>query len=116
MQDHKQARVFGLAKCSTCQRALTELRAAGWQIDFRDVSTDPLTNDERAQMLEAFGDKLRNRASLTWRAMSQTERAEPVDTQLASRPALMKRPAIIAGDLHLLGWTANVKRALGVAA
>ena len=29
---------------------------------------------------------------------------------------VMKRPAIVQGDNRLLGWTANVKRALGVAA
>ena len=114
MAKDKTARVYGLAKCSTCQKALKGMRDAGWAVTFRDVSTDPLRDDERAQMLDIFGDRLRNRASLTWRAMSEDERAEPVDAQLAGRPALMKRPAILAGDLHLLGWTANVKRALGV--
>ena len=109
-------RVFGLRKCSTCQKAVRELEAAGHQVQFRDVSEVPLSDTERAEMLALFGDRLRNRASLTWRAMSEADRAEPVDTQLATRPALMKRPAILAGDLHLLGWTANVKRALGLPA
>lgn len=116
MPENRKARVLGLAKCSTCQKALQDLRAAGWEVEFRDVAADPLRAEERAQLLALFGDRLRNRASLTWRAMSEADRAEPVDSQLASRPALMKRPAILAGDLHLLGWTANVKRALGVAA
>lgn len=108
-------RMFGLRKCSTCQKAVAELEAAGHRVDFRDVSEAPLNATERAAMLAAFGDKLRNRASLTWRAMSEAEREAPIDDQLAARPALMKRPAIIAGDQHLLGWTAGVRRALGLA-
>lgn len=63
-----------------------------------------------------MGDKIINRASLTWRAMSEDERAAAPVEMLAARPAVMKRPAIEAGDLRLLGWTANVKRALGVPA
>lgn len=110
-----EIRIYGLRKCSTCHKAVAELEAAGHRVTFRDVAAEPLDAQERAAMLSAFGERLRNRASLTWRAMSETERAEPVDAQLAARPALMKRPAIIAGDQHLLGWTANVKRALGLA-
>ena len=66
-------------------------------------------------MLQDFGAKLVNRASLTWRAMTEAERAaDPLD-QLAEKPALMKRPAIEDEEGgRWLGWTANVKRALGV--
>lgn len=110
----RTVQMFGLKKCSTCQKAIKALEAQNISVDFRDVSTDPLSADEREAMLSRFGDKLRNRASLTWRAMSEAERDEPIDTQLASRPALMKRPAIIAGDEHYLGWTATVRRAFGM--
>ena len=34
---------------------------------------------------------------------------------MGAKHSVMKRPAIVAGDQRLLGWTANVKRALGVA-
>lgn len=116
MSDPSEIKVFGLKKCSSCQKAVAELTAAGHRVAFRDVSTEPLDAQERAAMLAAFGERLRNRASLTWRAMSEAEREAPIDAQLAARPALMKRPAIIAGEQHLLGWTANVKRALGLPA
>ena len=109
-------KIYGLRKCSTCQKAVAELEAAGHKVDFRDVAEAPLSDTERAELLALFGERLRNRASLTWRAMSEAERVAPIDAQLAARPALMKRPAILAGDQHLLGWTANVKRALGRAA
>ena len=41
--------------------------------------------------------------------------ADPVQ-MLGARPSVMKRPAIVAGERHLLGWTANVRRALDVPA
>ena len=64
-------------------------------------------------LLADFGDKLVNRASLTWRGMSEEERALPAVEMLAAKPALMKRPAIDLDGQYFLGWTANVKRALG---
>lgn len=108
--------MYGLAHCSTCQKAQAALEEAGWTVDFRDVKNAPLSPAERQRMLADFGDKLVNRASLTWRGMSEADRAETPDAMIAARPSLMKRPAIVAGDQRLLGWTANVKRALGVPA
>lgn len=108
--------LYGLAHCSTCQKAQAALEEAGWTIDFRDVQKQPLSADERAALLAGFGDKLVNRASLTWRAMTEAEREMDVVAMLGAKPSVMKRPAIVAGDLRLLGWTANVKRALGVPA
>lgn len=112
----KNLTMYGLAHCSTCVKAQTELAAAGWTVDFRDVKTDPLATEDWQRMIPEFGDKLVNRASLTWRGMSDEERAATPLDMLLAKPSLMKRPAIVQGDLRLLGWTANVKRALGVAA
>lgn len=110
----KTLKMFGLAHCSTCQKAQTALEEHGWTVDFRDVQKEPLSKPERQQLADTFGEKIINRASLTWRGMSQAERsADPVD-MMGEKPSVMKRPAIIADDQHLLGWTANVKRALGV--
>lgn len=112
----KSLEMFGLGHCSTCQKAISDLEAAGWTIDFRDVQKQPLNQTERQRVIDEFGEKAINRASLTWRAMADDEKALPPVQMLAEKPSVMKRPAIMAGDLRLLGWTANVKRALGVAA
>lgn len=110
----KTLEMFGLGHCSTCQKARRELEENGWQVVFRDVQKEPLDAAGCQRMVDEWGDKIVNRASLTWRAMSDDERAAaPVD-MIAARPALIKRPAIAAGDLRLRGWTANVKRALDV--
>ncbi|WP_347139875.1 ArsC/Spx/MgsR family protein [Paracoccus sp. SSK6] len=108
--------LYGLAHCSTCQKAQADLERHGWTVNFRDVQKQPLADDERAAMVADFGAKIVNRASLTWRAMSEEERAADPVTMMGAKPSVMKRPAIVAGDLRLLGWTANVKRALGVPA
>ena len=108
--------MYGLGHCSTCQKAQAALEQHGWHVQFRDVQKDPLSQAERQRLVDEWGDKIINRASLTWRAMSEDERAAAPVEMLAARPAVMKRPAIEAGDLRLLGWTANVKRALGVPA
>lgn len=107
-------RMYGLAHCSTCQKARAELAQAGWNVDFRDVRDAPLDAGEIASMRERFGEKLVNRGSLTWRAMSDAERSGTPEEMIGAHPALMKRPAIVAGDRHLLGWTANVERPLDV--
>ncbi|MDO5631348.1 MAG: hypothetical protein Q4G22_05855 [Paracoccus sp. (in: a-proteobacteria)] len=109
----KKLEMFGLAHCSTCQKAQAALEAVGWQVAFRDVQKDPLSETERQRMADEWGEKIINRASLTWRGMSDAERALSPVQMMGEKPSVMKRPAIAAGDLRLLGWTANVKRALG---
>ena len=112
----KSLTLYGLSHCSTCQKAQADLQENGWTVDFRDVQKQPLTEDERSRLVADFGDKIVNRASLTWRGMSDAERAGDPVAMMGAKPSVMKRPAIVADDLRLLGWTANVKRALGVPA
>lgn len=112
----KTLTMFGLAHCSTCQKAQTELEAHGWTVQFRDVQQEPLSEQERQTLVTDFGDKIINRASLTWRGMSEDQRAADPVAMMGEKPSVMKRPAIRADDKTLLGWTANVKRALDVPA
>ncbi|WBU54362.1 arsenate reductase family protein [Paracoccus sp. SCSIO 75233] len=110
----KSLKMYGLDYCSTVQKARAELESAGWQIEFHDVKENTPSKAEWTEMLEAFGEKLVNRASLTWRGMSDAERAAAPEDMLSAKPPLMKRPAIEADGAYYLGWTKNVKRALGV--
>lgn len=103
--------IWGLPTCDTCRKARAALPGAG----FRDIRAQPLSAAEIATLLEAFGDKAVNRASTTWRGLSEAERALPAAELLARHPALMKRPVIRAeGALHL-GFTPAVRAALGIA-
>ncbi|WP_405405613.1 arsenate reductase family protein [Paracoccus sp. Ld10] len=112
----KTLTMYGLAHCSTCQKAQADLQQHGWTVAFRDVQKEPLTQDERAALVAEFGEKIINRASLTWRGMSEDERAANPITMMENKPSVMKRPAIRSDDLSGLGWTANVKRSFGVPA
>ena len=112
----KSLEMFGLAHCSTCQKAIATLQAEGWTVAFRDVQKDPLDRTERQRLADQWGDKIINRASLTWRGMSEAERAMDPVAMMAEKPSVMKRPAIAAGDARYLGWTANVKRGLSIPA
>ncbi|WP_410216509.1 arsenate reductase family protein [Paracoccus sp. (in: a-proteobacteria)] len=110
----KTLTMYGLAHCSTCQKAQAALEQNGWSVAFRDVQKEPLSDEERAALVDDFGGKIINRASLTWRAMSESERSADPVIMIGEKPSVMKRPALRAGGANLLGWTANVKRALDV--
>lgn len=104
--------VYGIASCDTCRTARKALEASGREVVFRDVRSDPLGATERARFLEAFGDRLINRASTTWRSLGEAERVAEPDALLARYPTLMKRPVIDTGaELHL-GWGREVQAAI----
>lgn len=102
--------LWGLKTCDTTRKALKALPGAV----FRDVRETPLTDAEIAMLLDAFGAALVNRASTTWRGLSDAERAQLPAALLAAHPTLMKRPVIRAGGQWYLGWTPAVRAALGV--
>ena len=77
--------VYGIPTCATVKKALAALKAAGHDPAFRDVRRQPLTADERAELLAAFGDGLVNRASATWRGLPEADRAAEPDALLAAQ-------------------------------
>jgi arsenate reductase (glutaredoxin) len=103
--------IYGLKTCDTCRKALKALPGAG----FRDVRAEPLGPDEIAEFLSAFGERLVNRASTTWRGLHEARRQAPPAVLLAEYPTLMKRPVIRANGALLLGWTPATRAALGAA-
>lgn len=102
--------IYGIKTCDTCRKAVKALPDA----TFRDIRAEPLSDAERAEFLAQFGDALVNRASTTWRGLSEGAREGAPDALLAEHPSLMKRPVIRAGDVLYLGWKADVQSALGV--
>jgi len=107
-------KVHGLSHCGTTKEAIVDLREAGHAPQLRDVRADKLSRAELQRFMDKLGDKLLNRASLTWRGLSAEEQAgDPIDLIL-KHDALMKRPVIEDGDTLTMGWTANVKRAWNV--
>ncbi|MEZ5715673.1 MAG: ArsC/Spx/MgsR family protein [Paracoccaceae bacterium] len=104
--------LYGLKTCDTCRKALAALENAGVDVAFRDVRSDGVPAAVMARALEAFGEKLLNTRSTTWRGLDAAERARPPLDLLADHPALMKRPLIETGGNLYLGWDKAVQDAL----
>ncbi|MEO0866525.1 MAG: ArsC/Spx/MgsR family protein [Pseudomonadota bacterium] len=102
--------IYGLKTCDTCRKAIKALPDA----KFVDVRADGVPSAVMERALEAFGEKLVNTRSTTWRMLDDAARARPHANLLGDHPTLMKRPLIVAGDRMHLGWTADVREALGL--
>ncbi len=99
---------FGLKTCDTCRKALRALQAAGHDPQVIDVRADGLTPDDIAAIVAAFPDKAINKASTTWRGLSDAEKTQDANALLAAHPTLMKRP-VIAGETWTIGWDKAVQ-------
>ena len=101
--------LYGLSTCDTCKKALKALQAAEKAVTFRDIRSEPLSEDEIAELVTEFGDAIVNRQSTTWRGLSDWLKASDAEAQLAAQPALMKRPVIRDEEKLYLGWGADVQ-------
>lgn len=102
--------IWGLPTCDTCRKAHAALPEA----QFRDIRAQPLTATEIAVLLDRFGDKAVNRASTTWRGLSEEQKGHDPARLLADHPTLMKRPVVLRGAEMHLGFTPVVRAALGL--
>lgn len=97
-------KVFGLHKCSTCQKALAWLDESKIAYTFVDVKDAPLDPARVANWSAAVGgwEKLINRAGYTWRGLAPVDtdnlnEARAVDLAVRN-PSLIRRPLIEHGD------------------
>ncbi len=103
--------LYGLPTCDSCRKARKALEAAGYEVSFRDVRSDPLSDAEWAPLLAEFGDRLVNRKSTTFRGLSEWMKESPAEEQLKAHPAVMKRPVLQDSDRLTLGWDDDVRAA-----
>jgi Spx/MgsR family transcriptional regulator len=96
--------LYGLEKCSTCQKARAWLDGHGVShefVDYRDHPVPPATLKQWAGKVGGW-EKLVNRTSMTWRALSDAQRAASTDAQwtalIATHPALVRRPVTVTAD------------------
>jgi len=100
---------IGLKTCDTCRKAQRALTDAGRSYTVRDVRADGLDAALVAEILADVGASAVNRASTTWRGLSEAERSLPEAALLLAHPTLLKRPAIRAGGVWTVGWTPAVR-------
>lgn len=99
--------IYGIKTCDTCRKAVKALDVA-----LTDIRAEPLSRADLERFHAAFGEKLLNTRSTTWRGLSEEERArDPLDL-LMDHPTLMKRPVIERDGRLYLGWGKDVQEAL----
>lgn len=104
--------LYGISTCDTCKKALKALEAAGKSVTFRDIRANPLSAAEIDRIVQEFGDRAVNKQSTTYRGFSDFLKASEPEAQIASQPAVMKRPVIESGGKLYLGWDDAVQAAL----
>jgi len=112
--------VYGLKNCETCRKALAALDEGGHQPAFVDIRAEASLSALIPGWIAALGPaKIINRASMTWRKLSDDDKAR-ADSPATLAPlldehrTLIKRPVIVSGGTVHVGWTKDVKAVLGV--
>lgn len=102
---------YGLKTCDTCRKVRKELDAAKIAYDFHDLREDGVTKAQVSKWAKSAGwETLLNKASATWRGLSDADRTGVTEAKaialMAAHPTLMKRPIIERGDTDVfVGWS-----------
>lgn len=112
-------KLYGLNKCSTCQKAMAWLDENNIAHGFSDVRDNPITKDQVAKWSRALGgwDKMINRAGYTWRGLppeKTTNLTEAKAVALAvDNPSLIRRPLIEHEDGNVtVGFSKKIQALL----
>ena len=113
-------KMFGLKKCTTCQKAMGYLDQKKKTYNFSDVREDPLSKDQVAKWSKALGgwEKMINRAGYTWRGLPKAETENLTEakaiTLAVKNPSLIRRPLIEHRDGSVtVGFSDKVKGFIG---
>lgn len=93
-------KLYGLSKCSTCQKAISWLDEHKIRHSFSDVKETPVTKDQVAAWAKALGgwEKMINKAGYTWRGLPPERTANLTEAQAVAlaveNPSLIRRPLI----------------------
>lgn len=95
--------LYGLNNCNNCRKARKWLAARGVEARFVDYRDMPVAVDTLVAWAGQLGwDKLINRRSPTWRALSEVEKGAATDAQwtalVAAHPTLVRRPVLVCPD------------------
>lgn len=101
-------RFFGLKTCDTCRKARKQIDDSNQDVTVIDVRADGVSDADLEQIVAAFGDKAINRASTTWRGLTDAQKAQDARVLLAAHPTLMKRPMIEKSGVWTMGWKPDV--------
>jgi arsenate reductase (glutaredoxin) len=113
-------KLYGLNKCSTCQKAIEWLDAKTIAHSFSDVRDKPVTSEQVAAWSKALGgwDKMINRAGYTWRGLPASETKDLTEAKAVAlavnNPSLIRRPLIEHKNGSVtVGFSKKVQEFLG---
>ncbi|MCB5189401.1 ArsC family reductase [Methylobacillus arboreus] len=105
-------KLYGIPNCSTVKKARTWLDQQGVAYEFHDFKKSGISEDTLKQWLsQVEWEKLVNRAGMTWRGLSEDEKAAVTDAASAARlmqekTSVIKRPVLVKdGKILNLGFT-----------
>jgi Spx/MgsR family transcriptional regulator len=112
-------KLYGLRKCTTCQKTTDWLDTKKIAYSFSDYSREPLQKDKVAQWSKVLGgwEKMINRAGYTWRGLPRSEtdglsEARAIELVL-KHPSLVRRPLIEHEDGRVtVGFSEKVRAAI----
>lgn len=96
--------LYGLNKCSTCDKARSWLTRNGVEHSFVDYRDNPIAPATLKIWAAAVGgwEKLVNRSSMTWRNLADNRKQPGSDAEwtllIREYPALVRRPVALADD------------------
>ena len=111
--------LYGLEKCSTCQKArkwLERKKIAHAFIDYREQRSEPAMLKQWAKAVGGW-EALVNRSGTTWRNLLPARKSPGSDAEwlllIKEYPALVRRPVTVLddGSVHL-GFTDNLYKRL----
>ncbi len=112
-------KLYGLKKCTTCQKAVKWLDEKKVKNSFSDVREEPVTNEQVARWSKALGgwEKMINRAGYTWRGLADPERENLTEAKAVAlavkHPSLIRRPLIEHADGSVtVGFSKKIQEAL----
>jgi Spx/MgsR family transcriptional regulator len=113
-------KVYGLSKCSTCQKAIDWLDGKKIRHSFSDVKDNPITKEQVAKWSKALGgwEKMINKAGYTWRGLPPSKTADLTETKAVAlaveNPSLIRRPLIERKDGSVsVGFSKKIQDLLG---
>jgi arsenate reductase (glutaredoxin) len=113
-------KLYGLNKCSTCQKAVAWLSDHKIAHDFSDVKDEPITREQVAAWSKKLGgwEKMINRAGYTWRGLPAAETRDLTEVKAVAlavkNPSLIRRPLIERKDGSVtVGFSKKVMERLG---
>lgn len=105
-------KLYGIPNCNTVKKARNWLAEHGVAYEFHDFKKSGISEDTLQQWLsQVEWEKLVNRAGMTWRGLSDVEKAAVTDNASAiklmqAKTSAIKRPVLVKdGQVLNLGFT-----------